>query len=248
VSYLASLSIDEYVLETAQGPAGLTIRSYFPQDLPADVKSRAAILPAMIEYFTSLFGPYPFDEYGVLVAGYDFCETHSLAEEVQTLSMYCPDMFDEQLLSHELAHQWFGDSVSLKDWQDLWLKEGMATYAEWLWITRDGGLDELNDSYVKPRLLRAYSVPTGKPDVDDLYIYTEVYEGGALVFHALRLEVGDEVFFEILRSYLDEYRYQNAGKDDFIAVAEKVSGRDLEALFDSWLMEKRTPDMPGLAK
>jgi aminopeptidase N len=247
-SYLASINIDKFVPETAQGPGGLIIRSYFPPGLPDRIKGRATALPAMIEYFTSLFGPYPFDEYGVLVVGEEYCKSHTLAEEVQSMSVYCPESFDEQLLVHELAHQWFGDSVSLEDWQALWLKEGMATYAEWLWSTRDSGLDELNAVYITPRLSRSYSVPTGKPEVADLYAYREIYEGGALVFHALRLEVGDKVFFQVLRTYLEEYRFNNASTADFIAVAEKVSGRNLSASFDAWLMEKKPPDMPGRSK
>jgi aminopeptidase N len=246
VSYLAAINIDKFVLETAQGPNEIRLRSYFKPGLPDPIKSRSALLPAMIEYFASLFGPYPFEEYGVLVVGDAFCQSNTIGEEVQTMSVFCPDQFIEPLIAHELAHQWIGDSVSLNKWQDLWLKEGLATYAQMLWVTRDGGLDELN-AKVKPDLYRHYLMPTGKPDVADLYS-TEVYEGGALVFHALRLKVGDEAFFKILQTYLEQYRDSNAGPDEFITVAEKVSRHDLKALFDEWLYKAEAPDIPELTK
>jgi aminopeptidase N len=245
-SYLASISIDQFSLETSRGPNGMLIRSYFPPDAPSRYSREAAKLSGMIEYFSSLYGPYPFDEYGILVVRKPLCEPIYRAEEVQTISMFCPQLFEEPIIAHELAHQWFGDSVSLESWQDIWLKEGMGTYAEWLWETQDAGIDDLN-AIVKPNLYRFYKMTTGKPDVLDLYSY-EVYEGGALVFHALRLEVGDETFFKILQTYLEQYRYGNAGTDEFIAVAEEVSGRDLKAQFDAWLYQAGAPDMPSVSK
>ena len=160
------------------------------------------------------------------------------------MSMFCPDEFVEPLIAHELAHQWFGDSVSLENWQDIWLKEGMATYAQWLWETKDAGLGELN-AMAKRKSSRHYFVPPEKPDTAELY-NEDVYQGGALVFHALRLKVGDEVFFKILQTYLEQYRDGNAGTDEFIAVAEKVSGQDLKALFDTWLYQAESPDFTGL--
>jgi aminopeptidase N len=245
-SYLASISIDQFVLETDRGPNGILIRNYFPPDGSEDMITEAEDIPAMLEYFTSLFGPYPFDEYGVLVVRGPLCRSIMKAEEVQTISMFCPALYTESVIAHELAHQWFGDSVSLESWQDVWLKEGMGTYAAWLWKTRDSGLDGLNE-IVKPKLSRYYLMSVGSPDVLNLYS-DDVYEGGALVFHALRLEVGDELFFKILQTYLEKYRYGNAGTDEFIAVAEKVSGRDLQAQFEIWLYQARAPEMPALLK
>jgi len=204
----------------------------------------------MIEYFSSIFGPYPFDEYGVVIpdANNPFCDALG-AEEIQTLSIHCPGgATAENIIAHELAHQWFGDSVSLKNWQDIWLKEGMATYAEWLWFTRRSADVKVMNRVV--RIKMAGYVPTmqtGHPNADNLY-GDEVYTGGALVFHALRLQVGDEAFFKILRTYLERYRYGNAGTDEFIAVAEEVSGQDLRAAFDNWLLENKLPDIPEPSK
>jgi aminopeptidase N len=202
----------------------------------------------MIQYFDSLFGAYPFSEYGVVIADGDIppCnKNYGGAEETQTMSIHCPtsSMTEEWAIAHELAHQWFGDSVSLKNWQDIWLKEGMATYAQWLWLARGQDLDALN-KVVKAEISDYFPFTrTGQPPADDLY-RDEVYRGGALVFHVLRLKIGDEAFFKTLRTYLDKYRYGNAGTDEFIAVAEQVSGQDLRAFLNAWLSQTKLPEMP----
>ena len=153
-------------------------------------------------------------------------------------------MASEYVIAHELAHQWFGDSVSLENWKDIWLKEGLATYAGWLW-------DSKNDPVALQRIARQAranfedsSTPVAEPAPNNLYS-DESYTGGALVFHALRLEVGDEVFFNLLRTYTERYRYGNAGTDEFITIAQEVSGQDLKEFFDQWLFRTRLPDVPG---
>jgi aminopeptidase N len=248
-SYLASINIDQYTLETAQGPGGLKIRNYIPPGFPDTIRKGIDQIPEMMQYFEGIFGPYPFDEYGVVIADKDIVQCHANfggAYEAQSMSVHCPkwDTMEESIIAHELAHQWFGDSVSLKNWQDLWLKEGLATYAEWLWNTRDQDLIGLND-YVKEQL-KSYQPQTkvDQPPAEDLYQW-EVYMGGALTAHALRLKVGDEVFFKILRTYLERYQYGNASTDDFIAVAEEVSKQELSPFFASWLDQTVLPELPG---
>ena len=244
-TYLASISIDQYDLFTQRGPDGITIRSYFPQDFPSQRRILFNFLPSAIAFFSDLFGPYPFKEYGVVIAPKDgFCALSETALEVQSMSLHCPSEFmtSETVIVHEFAHQWFGDSVSLENWKDIWLKEGFATYSEWLWESRNDP-DELNrlaevqlDNYFdNPR------VSVAEPEKDELYT-NESYTGGALVFHALRTHVGDEAFFEIMQTYVERYRYGNAGSDEFIAVAEEVSEQDLTSFFDAWLFSEDMPD------
>ena len=247
-SYLITINIGKYEYEQADGPNGVRIRNYFPPDYPETYERNFDKLPEMLTYLVGLYGPYPFKEYGVVIAHPEIsiCR-YGGADETQSLSVHCPtsEMAAERVIVHELAHQWFGDSVSLENWKDIWLKEGMATYAEWLWQTRDKDLETLN-KVVKAQMVGYYPYrPTADPSASALY-RDEVYKGGALVFHALRLKVGEEAFFKIIRTYQDEYRGKAAGTDEFIAVSEKVSGQDLQEFFDSWLLDNKLPEMPGL--
>ena len=247
-SYLASINVGQYVVETSQGPGGIAIRNYLPPDFPDRSKKSVDAIPDMIEYFSELFGPYPFDEYGVVIAGSEIAHCRRFfgaALEAQTLSVHCvyPFMLDESVVAHELAHQWFGNAVSLENWQDIWLKEGMATYAAWLWQTREQDVNTLTALANEQRNTYDHDSKIGQPPATEIYDW-ESYIGGAQVFHALRLHVGDEAFFKILRSYLERYRYGNAGTDEFIAVAEEISGQELAAFFASWLMQTKLPEMP----
>jgi aminopeptidase N len=243
-TYLATVDISTYDLETMPGPDGVLIRNYFPADFPVSLRRNFDIVPDVIEYFSSVYGPYPSTVYGFLILdeGATSCTTDPFADETQSLTITCPDprSTGEGTIVHELSHEWFGDSVSLKNWEDLWLKEGMATYGECLWDTRgedvqavSACLHDFADGYETE-----YAVD--KPPQNQLYT-DEAYTGGALVFHSLRLEVGDETFFQILHTYLERYRGSYAGTDDFIALAEEVSGRDLEAKMRAWLQDPVIP-------
>jgi aminopeptidase N len=246
-SYLATVNIGRFVEQTGQGPNGLPIRNYFPPDVAANARAVFAPTATMIDYFDDLFGPYPFEAYGVVVPDQEL----GYALETQTLSLFGRDLAGaspEQAAStvaHELAHQWFGDSVSVANWQDIWLNEGFAAYAEWLWQEHVNG-PQARDAGIR----RTYTVvegapPPGRPPRDDLF-NGGVYGRGALTLHALRLRVGDDTFFRTLRTYAERYRYGNASTADFIAVAEEVSQQDLGAFFDGWLYEQQMPEIPEL--
>jgi aminopeptidase N len=244
-TYLASINVDRYDTSAPTQSNGVTIRNYFPADFPGWQRAGFNMIPDAIDYFSGLFGPYPFPEYGVVVAEPEkFCQTTPTALEAQSLSIHCPDQFmtSEIVIVHELAHQWFGDSVSLENWKDVWLKEGFATYAEWLWETKDdpGDINELA-KVRKDRFMDDPSLAVAEPEKSNLYT-DESYTGGALVLQALRMKVGDEVFFKILKTYAERYRFGNAGTDEFISVAEEVSGKDLKSFFDAWLFNEVMPE------
>lgn len=243
-SYLAAINIGKYSLVTTQGPNEVTIRNYFPPDYPESSRIQFDALPEMMKYLSSLYGDFPFDEYGVVIADRNspVCTGMDESFETQTLSIHCPaeKLSRENVIVHELAHQWFGDSVSLKDWHDIWLKEGFATYSEWLWILRNKN-DQQFKNFVKKKTERYLSSAfIGLPPKDDLY-NPVVYTGGALVLHALRMRVGDQFFFQILRTYMERYRYRNAGTDEFIAVAEEISHQHLREAFHTWLYTNAVP-------
>ena len=199
----------------------------------------------MLAFFSERFGPYPFEVYGIVI--FDIPDDGVVAMETQTLSQHGENEFSlsEYVIAHELAHQWFGDSVSLESWQDIWLKEGAATYAGWLWLeNKESGTLDAKVRRVYP--FETFSPnPPGNPSPTNLYTNI-VFDRGALTFHALRLRVGDETFFQILRTYTERFRYGNASTADFIAVAEEVSGQELGEFFDAWLYNTRIPAIPEM--
>jgi aminopeptidase N len=250
-SYLATINIDEFDVETMQSDNGIPIRNYYSTGLSADVRKPFARQGEMLVYFSDVYGPYPFEVYGSLVMNTEF----GAALENQTLSIFGMDMIDVQdvegtelTVAHELSHQWFGDSVSVADWSDIWLNEGFATYSEGLWIEHLHGREAL-DEWVKLQykdVVGGSYPPPGNPPANDLFNYESVYVRGGLTLHALRLEVGDEAFFQILKKYFERYKDGNATTDDFIAVAEEVSGKELTGFFDGWLYGEKIPPIPAL--
>ncbi len=246
-SYLITLAVGEFDVYPQTGPGDLPMRTYIPPDADASVAGAFKRQGEMIEYFETLFGPYPFESSGGIVVDNP---RMGFALETQAMPIYSLGIVEsagELVVAHELAHQWYGNSVSVESWDDIWLNEGFASYAEALWVEYvDGGAafrGYLRDFYMTARRSR---VLPGAPSLRTLFDGA-IYHRGALTLHALRLRVGDEVFFDILRTYSDEFRYGNAATDDFIGVAETVSGEDLTALFDAWLFgELPSPASLGL--
>ncbi len=251
-SYLATINIDDFDTETAESKSGVPIRNYYSAGLPEEVRKPFARQGEMLDYFSEIYGQYPFEVYGSLVMDAEF----GAALENQTMSIYGMDMVDladvegtELTVAHELAHQWFGNSVSVADWSDIWLNEGFATYSEGLWLEhlygREGVDDFVRFQYAEVTTYPDYYVPPGDPPKDDLF-NGGVYIRGGLLLHALRLEIGDEAFFETLKTYFALYKNGNATTDDFIAVAEKVSGRELSGFFEDWLYGEALPPIPEM--
>ena len=199
--------------------------------------------PAMMVLFADLFGPYPFAEYGVVVTDDEL----EVPVEAQGLSIFGANHVDgrrtfERLVAHELAHQWFGNSVGLADWRHIWLNEGFATYAEWLWSERSGGrpaalhaLDCRTHLAAQPQDL-AIADPGAGEMFDD-----RVYQRGALTLHALRETIGDRAFFALLREWTGTYRHATATTDDFRALAARHTNIDLSPLFSGWLFAGTLP-------
>lgn len=257
-SYLVAVNIANFAVQTDQGPNGLPIRNYFPQEIADQGKTAFAQTADMIDYFSSVFGPFPFEAYGAAVADVGL----SFALETQTLTLFGKEIVDPNswggsggpqiVIAHELSHEWFGDSVSLSKWQDVWLNEGFATYAEALWTEHLDG-DKARDDLLRgwynvitsPQFSAGSVVPPGNPPPDDLF-NTGVYLRGGWTLHALRLKVGDTTFFNILRTYYDRHKYSNATTADFIDVAQEVSQSDLSQFFNAWLYAPKVPAVPEM--
>ena len=208
-------------------------------------------------------GRYPFDTYGVLAADQEF----GYALETQTLSLHPGFIFEpaypawarEPIMVHELAHQWFGDSVAPEEWSDLWLNEGHATWYEWLYgdeffraeIAQFQGYadftDRVRQAYAQGDILRDQYGPVAQPASNELFelFSPNVYDGGAVVLYALRQEIGERAFAELERRWAQSNEGDSVGTSDFIALASRVAGRNLRPFLSDWLFGTETPPMPG---
>ena len=245
-SYLATVSVGDYQLIDSEPGAGVEVADAVPTRLVDVFEGDFGLTDEMLVVFTDLFGPYPFDEYGVLVADADF----PFALETQGRSLFSGGFVDgdgsiERIVAHELAHQWFGNHVSPETWVDIWLNEGFATYAEDLWLEfgRGVGLGQL-ETRLAVRATEAPAPAPGDPGPGDLFA-PSVYRRGGATLHALRLELGDDTFFELLRTWLDRFGGGVASTDDFVALAEELSGEELDGFFDSWLGAGPIPAFSG---
>jgi aminopeptidase N len=214
--------------------------------------------PAHMVWMTDRAGRYPFDNYGVLVADQLF----GYALETQTLSLHPCFLFNpaqfpdvetaEAVMVHELAHQWYGDSVAPETWSDLWLNEGHATWYEWTFgdqffggdfelVARTKGAYEQGDQW------RAQYGPVAMPVSNELFelFSPNVYDGGAVVLYALRQVIGERAFARLQVEWAQRYEGKSVGTEDFIALASRVAGRNLGPFLRDWLYGTETPPMPG---
>ena len=182
--------------------------------------------PEILRFLSGLFGPYPWTASGSII---DDVKGLGFALENQTRVIYSPDFFEdrasptEDVVVHELAHQWVGDSLSVAGWQDIWLNEGFATYTEWLWDEHESRAtaDETFDSFAGiPAHDPFWSLPIGDPGPKHLFDYP-VYARGAMTLHALRTKIGDTAFFDLLHEWVDRHADGNVATSQFIALAEE---------------------------
>lgn len=239
-SYLATMIVGDFDLKiTTHKDIPLVLAVHRRNDERSTLMGQLERTGPIIDVLSGMFGPYPFTSAGGVVPS---PELHHDALENQTRPIYSEGPPSESLMVHELAHQWFGNSVSVTSWQDMWLNEGFATYAEWLYTERTGG--QSADETFRQTLDRAketfWTVTPGNPGKNNLF-HKAVYTRGAMTLHALRRTVGDDTFFKILQEWATRYKNGNATTDQLRELSTTLSGKQLDDLFRGWLHQPGKP-------
>ena len=242
-TYLITLQIGIYKLAPLTRTP-VPIQAALPERLRRNFGHDFARQPEMMELFVELFGPYP------LANGYTVVVTDDPLEiplEAQGISIFGANHCDgsrasERLIAHELAHQWFGNSVTARQWRDIWLHEGFACYAEWLWSEHCGGpsADELARRYHEQLRGKPQDLLLADPGPRDMFD-DRVYKRGALTLHALRGRLGGENFFALLKDWTNRHRHGTVVTDDFTGLAANYSDESLRPLWDVWLYSTQVP-------
>ncbi len=238
--YLAVLNIGrgELVKSRAGGEPAWTL---IDPRLAERSRPVLAALPEVIRFQARLFGSYPFDSAGSLV---DYAPDLGYALETQSRPIYAyvPDL---TTVVHEVAHQWFGNSVGLQRWPEIWLNEGFATWTQWYYAEHHGGRSA---RAIFARLYRVpatneefWNPPPGHPGTAEHLFDHTIYVRGAMAVEALRQEIGTKPLLRVLRQWTRDHRHGSATIKQFVALAERVAGRDLDPLFRRWLYQRGKP-------
>lgn len=243
-TYLTFFTVGDFEIPQGETPKGSYVTAY-GTDLVygPDAKASVERTPEVTAFLETFFGEYPFEANGgVVTVGLGF------ALENQTRPVYDDRFFrrgpNTYVVAHEIAHQWYGDSVAVAEWKEIWLNEGFATYSEWLWSEHLGEgtaaevAQQVYDSI--PAEDEFWQVLPGDPGPENQF-HGAVYDRGALTLQALRTEIGDAAFFEILKGWHALKKDGHASTPELIAYAEQVSGQQLDALFDTWLYTAGKP-------
>lgn len=236
--YLATATNGVFSLTVTELAGG--IPSYVAVDPRRTNTAVLAHIPAMMEFFTDTYGPYPFDATGAIV---DFAPHVGYALETQTKANYS-NTPGETTLAHEIAHEWFGNAVTLSNWPDIWLNEGFARVSEWLWLEHRGirtAQASFDIQYARAATSSFWQIPPAALPGPEVLFQGANYDRGAMTLHALRGKIGDMAWYGLLRDWFADNKYGNVTTADFIEAAEEASGMQLDAFFDVWLFQPGKP-------
>jgi len=247
---MATVIVGKYATLKQPGPNNLPITNYVPLGSEAKFLQTLAAVPKQIQFLSEKLGPYPFSSYGCVMLPDGVGQASPLmsgaALETTTIPIYGGVSNSSDVLVHELAHQWMGDCVSVTNWgEDIWWVEGFAQYSEWLWAEAQSGKAAYK-KLVDTTYQQVSSLPTwihpGRLKAAEMFEFS--YPGGALTFHALRVKLGDDKFYQTLREFVAKNKYGNASAKDWIEITSRISGQDMKPFFDEWLYGTKIPKLP----
>jgi aminopeptidase N len=246
-TYLATFDSGVWEMKTGRTPGGV------PETVvvdPALVAQRADAVDYFfntsaeaVDFESQYFGPYPFSSTGAIADNATFNgQPLGFSLETQTKPVYS-GIRSTTTIAHELSHQWFGDSVSVASWDNIWLNEGFATFAEYLWLEHTGARtaqQSFDIDYARPATSSFWNVIVANPQRDTMFA-SAVYRRGGMTLQALRKKIGDEKFFRLLKTWTRTHHHGNGTTKEFTALAERISGEDLDAFFQTWLYTAGKP-------
>ncbi len=250
--YLISLAMTNYkeydVYFKYTNNDSMIVRNFiYPEHFTTRIKSQFSHTVDMLKVYSNLFGLYPFvkEKYGHVEFGWSGGMEHQTITSVGT--NYDKPYFSDHLISHELAHQWFGDKITCKDWHNIWLNEGFASYCEALYTESRYGKNAYNQEINYDMSIARGAVGSiwvkDISSVAEIFDYSRSYKKAAVVLHMLRGVLGDSLFFKTLYNYSNDssLAYNAATTEDFRKVAEKTSGMDLAYFFNEWIYGESFP-------
>ena len=247
-TYCMVIGVSRFSITIKKSVGGVPILYYtYPGDSSIALHNFERV-PDMVHFYDSLIGPYAYPQLALVQSTTKFggMENSSAIFLMDKGSVFTGKSDPEELLAHEITHQWFGDAVTESSWSELWLSEGFATYFSALYFeSRDGKtrfdsiLNQIKQTYLK-HSSRAYPVIyNGYPELNQL-LNSENYQKAGLFLHALRLKVGDPAFFKSIGKYYSRFKNKNATTADFRSIVEAMSRQKLKPFFSLWL------ENPGL--
>lgn len=237
-SYLVTTAFGDFDMTRARSASGVPITYWTPRSKPR-ILNKLKVTTRALTWLEDLLGPYPFDTFGTVVvdseSGMETQTMVTLGDTSYTLS--------SAVITHELAHQWWGDQVTPNDWRDVWMNEGMVMYLQGMWEAEEEGISvaaKMDEWAAFEEALRAEAGPPAAY-LPDSFGSSNIYYGPALMYQELREMVGDEKFFEVVRGWPAANDNGNVGREEIFAYLEKTTGEELSAFLDDWLLGETTP-------